>query len=701
MTILSIIPNGASNKDIRDTINSMLARATALESASGGSGSTAFSMTQLSSAKRVYQRSTTSGGGQGKGSGTVKVNLNVTVAGPVYARCRSSDGSTILQASYKAINSTPVANGPVAIPSVDARLGWFYLDLSPDGTNWQNGTVLIGMGRLVAMSGQSQAVRQFGKMPSYSGTNASLSVNIEANSSMYARYTDSSRTVSTAAWATPADSSNYDSTFAAEFLRRQVGSFGVNCAIVGHAVGSTNIASWQPGQQNNTDLRGVLDAVEGFEAFYWHQGGDDAGAGTSAASYQSGLSAIFSDVASRNSVRGASFEKYVTTMATRTSGGAGNTASVQTIRKAAYDWTASNSASYLEPHDVNLEDAVHQGQPGNIVLARHLHRATTAATDNGPTLSSGSRSGATITLVASSAVTLVGSVTDRFSVYASGTTASALAISSVTVSGTAITITLSADPAQAVDVYWLRHPDPSGSTAASNMIYDTYTADGLPNGRQLQPTISAAIAIASTSTPAPSPTPSTPTPTPTPTGSPRDNFTDTSGVNLTAHTSDSGHSWIADTGTMLIGPEGVYPTANPALYRMNYNPASADYSVSGILRARGSSASPSAYLELRAQAGQNTYVAGWRGGGFGWHIGKIVNGTFTQIANTVANITDGTDYPMTFSISGSTLTLTIGGVTVTGTDTTFTDKGQAGIRFSGNTGSPTVGWQVDNFAVTG
>jgi len=459
-------------------------------------GTSAFTMTQLASPNRIYQRSTTTNGGQSKGRGTIPVALDVSAAGSVYARARASDG-TVLQASW--LGATTTATGPqtVNIANVDARLGWFYLDLSADGTTWQNGTVLVGMGRITVISGQSQAVRQLGKMPSYSGTNASLGVSIEPKSAVYARYTDSARSVTTPAWAVPADASNYDSTFVAEFLRRQVADRGVNCAIVGHAVGATAIATWQPGQQNNTDLRAVLDAVGGFEAFYWHQGGDDAGAGTTAAAYQAGLSGVFGDLAAHNVARGNSFERYVTAMATRTSAGAGGTAAVQTVRKAAFDWSAANGATYLEPHDINLEDPVHQGQPGSITLARHLHRAMSAANDNGPTITGATRVATAITLATSAPLALVGNPANRFTVYAAGTTATPIAVSSVTISGSSINLTLEADPgsAQALDVYWLRHPDPSGTTAAANMIYDTYTADGLSVGRQLQPTLAAPISV--------------------------------------------------------------------------------------------------------------------------------------------------------------------------------------------------------------
>ena len=458
----------------------------------------AFTMSQLGAANRVYQRATSNGGGQGRGTGTIPVTINATALGTPYFRIRGSDGTTILQSTTVLPSLTATGSQTLNVIGVDARLGWFYVDLSNDSVTWQNGTTLVGMGRIIGITGQSQAARLFGKISATAETNASLGVAIDPNSAVYARYTDPSRTLNTPAWAIPADGTNYDSTFTAEFLRRQVAFFGVNCAQVGHANGGTTISGWLPGQTNNTNLRAVLDAVGGFEAYYWNQGGDDAGAGTSAASYQASLTTFFNDVASRNTIRGSTFERYVTTMGTRLAGGVGTTSTVQTIRKAALDWSAANGAAYLEPHDILLEDDVHQIPRGNLPIARALHRATTPATNNGPSIVSGTRSGAIITLSLSAPVTVLGSPIDRFSIYANGTTTSPFAVSSVSANGSHLTVTLSADPGntQALDVYWLRHPDPSGTTADANMIYDTYTADGIPTGRQLQPTLSGAVAIA-------------------------------------------------------------------------------------------------------------------------------------------------------------------------------------------------------------
>ncbi len=478
--------------------------------AGGVSPAPTLTMTQLT-ANRIYQRSTITGGTANKGTGLIDVPITLDgAASAIEYRFRDADSGTVVQDWTTAATNVAATAKKVTCPNVPALLGWQFLDLRAVGGTAQLGTARISVGRLTAMGAtQSQGVRYIGKMPDMTETNASLNVAISPNCSVYARYTDSSRSSpATPTWAPPADGTVYDSTFLAEFLRLQVAAFGVNCGFVGYAVGETKIESWVPGQQNYTDLATILDAVGGFEATLSHIGGTDAGAGTSGASYQASQTAYFNDLKNHNAARGNSFERYVCAMATRLSGGAGSVASVQAIRKAAQDGATANGAVYLEPHDVVLHDNVHNGQPGGITSAWHLHRATQPATDNGPTLPTvGSRVGTKITMAASATLDFRGAPGGRFTILNAGTSTGALAVADASASGATITITLSADPGDvALEVYWLRHPDPSKTAAATDMIYDTYAADNLPIGRHLRATTSGPVSI-----PAPG---GTPTPTP-------------------------------------------------------------------------------------------------------------------------------------------------------------------------------------------
>ncbi len=649
-----------------------------------------LTMTQLT-ANRIYQRSTTTGGAASKGAGAVDVPITLdSAASTIEYRLRDAGSGNVVQDWTTAASNVAASATKVTCPNVPARLGWVFLDLRANGGAAQMGTNRIGVGRLVGLSGQSQAVRKIGKMPDMTETNASLNVVIDPNTSVYARYTDSSRTVSTPAWAPPADSSNYDSTFLAEFLRLQVASFGVNCGIVAHAVGETTIASWAPGQQNFTDLAAVLDAVGGFEAFGEHIGGTDAGSGTSASAYSTSLTAFFNGLPARNAARGNNFERYICAMATRLAAGAGSAASVQAIRKAAQDTAAAIGATYLEPHDVELFDNVHQGQPGSRTTARHWHRATQIATDNGPTLTSGTRSGTAITLTASAALNLVGAPVNRFSVFNGGTSSGALAIASMSVSGATITLNLSADPGsgQALDVYWLRHPDPS-KAAGADMLFDTYAADGLPTGRHLAATTSGPIAVAAP----------TPTPSPTPSANLTDTFTAADGTAVSSRNADTGQAWSFNTADWKVQSNRAFPTTAGAEIVSAFVPASANYFVSADFVFVTSLTNQGIYLEGRCDgvlSNSTAYFFGYRQATGGWIIGKTVAGTFTVLANVAYVPTAGDAKNVRGEMNGSALRLLVDGVQVlTATDSSITAMGKAASRAT-LASTATTGCHFDN-----
>ena len=122
----------------------------------GGGGSSApaysaaFTLTQFPAydERRIYQRATVSGGTTGKGQGTVRVPISgATGAGTIGARIRSEDGETILQGPWIA-GEIDEATSFIDISGVDARLGWFFVDLQGADGAWQLGTVKIGVGAL-------------------------------------------------------------------------------------------------------------------------------------------------------------------------------------------------------------------------------------------------------------------------------------------------------------------------------------------------------------------------------------------------------------------------------------------------------------------------------------------------------------------------------------------------------------------------
>lgn len=489
-----------NNDVVRTAFVKLEARATAAEAATIRS---AFTMTNLAAANRVYQRAETVGGSQGKGFGTIPVAVNVTTTGIPFFRIRSSDGTTILQPAAPLQAFTSTGAQMLNVTGVSARLGWFYVDLSVDGTTWMNGTTLVGMGRVVAAGGQSLAVRMFGRMDSQTATNASLGVTISPNGSVYGTYFDSQRSVTTPAWALPADASNYDSTFAAEFLRLEVAAAGVNCGLVAaHPVGGQSITTFIPGGSNNANMRARLDEVGGFETFLWLQGHQDVG--TSVTAYQTNLTTLFADITSRNAVRGTAYDRIVNDLPNITSSSYPTPAARQALHVAVSAWCASVGAIYVHPRDIDLVDGIHESQAGGIVLARHFYRATRIGLalprgDIGPRIASATRAGVSISVpitlpYGATALSSVGAPGTRFSVFAAGTITPALALDATTpftLNGTNVTLKLASDPGsnQTLDLYFGYPSDPA-TNGAADMIYDDVTdSDGITVGRHLTPNL--------------------------------------------------------------------------------------------------------------------------------------------------------------------------------------------------------------------
>jgi len=485
------------------TINFSVA-ATGATGASGvltvTTAATSFTMTQLP-VTRTYQRTTTTGGGQGKGAGTIPHTINVTTPGSVYARCRSaSDGTTILQASRLVGSTTATGSQTFNVTGVDARLGRFYVDLSGDGSTWTDGTVPVAMGRIILVAGQSLAVRCFNIINAPVVNYATLGVTVPADALTYASVNnDSGSTLFTPAWIAPSDSGNVNSAFTPSLIGLQEAASGVTVAVAGHARGSTPIAQFVPGGAESTRLRQVIDDIGGFEAFYWFQGHSDAQQTALIDLYQSQLTALFTDVTSRNVARGNNYQRYVSTVPNITSTSWGGTKGDLAIRAQAKAWADANNATIVDMNDVQLYDTVHQDQYGSLAVARHLHRATRpafglAGNDAGPSISSVSRNGAAVTVnfsMPAGATTLVplGNVAARLQVFQPNTITAPLALDATTpyvVNAMSVVLNLAAVPADAPLDLWYAMPIAGDANAWANGLYDNHLDnDGITIGRHV------------------------------------------------------------------------------------------------------------------------------------------------------------------------------------------------------------------------
>lgn len=498
------------------------------QAVSGGAAAPAaptatITMAQISTndTKRIYQRSTQSGGGQGNGQGTIPVTISGALAGTINARC-SSGGATRgdLQAEWQAAtiaNSATTAN----ISGVDARLGWFYLDLKDTTGTWQNGTTLVGMGALFGFAGQSLMQRFIGRFVSDTGTYVSNSLTANANSSVLATYSDGSGggyqpTVSTMPWQLPgdmADNTGPSSTGIGELLNRMIAMLGVNCGGIGYAQGQSSILTFMSGQANWTQLSAVLSRAGGaFEGFHWGQGHSDSLVGCPANGYSDLLTQFFTLLTAANSFSG--YKKYLWSIPAVASNAWGTSWEMLQVRKGAEAWCVANSATHVNMQDfARIDAAVHESQTGAITMAREMYRATRAnygqTSGTGPVPLSATRSGTTITVTVSdvgqTALSLVGSPKNRIFVFPTGKYSNSAApndnrfpVSAVSSPNkTTLTLTLANDPGDGnvLDLYFYYPGDGVGDATLDN-IYDNRTdSDGIATGRLLQQN-STAITIA-------------------------------------------------------------------------------------------------------------------------------------------------------------------------------------------------------------
>ncbi|MBN8832092.1 MAG: hypothetical protein J0G94_16065 [Sphingomonadales bacterium] len=467
-----------------------------------------FTLSQFAAheARRIHQRATTSGGGTGKGQGTVRVPISAASAGTVGARIRSEDGTTILQPEWRA---GTVTNGAtfIDVAGIDARLGWFYVDLKGEDGNWQLGTVKVGMGALFAFAGQSLMTRMFGRQDGQSATYASLGVTPDPNSAVLACYNGGwayMPTVATMPWQTPGDVGNANgpnSVGIGEFLNRMIALLGINCGGIGYGHDGSAIQQFFVGNSRWTTLSDVISRAGGaFEAFVWGQGHSNSITGLPAKAYANALTTLFGQISAVNGFAG--YGKYIWTIPAVQSSSWGTPFTYNNIRKGADDWCATNGGVHVHAYDIAQVDAVHESQAGALSLARHIYRAARArygaSGGSGPKPLSATRSGTTITLslsdVGQTTINLVGTPGNRIFVFPRGRVdRTALSdnrfpVASVSVvDKTTLSIVLANDPGSGHELdlylYWPNGP----ANATSDNLYDDRTdGDGLTTGRIFQ-----------------------------------------------------------------------------------------------------------------------------------------------------------------------------------------------------------------------
>ena len=196
-----------------------------------------------------------------------------------------------------------------------------------------------------------------------------------------------------------------------------------------------------------------------------------------------------------------------------------------------------------------------------------------------------------------------------------------------------------------------------------------------------------------------------------------DSFTDTSGVNLTAHTGELNATW---TQTVISEQDGV--VSNEGRARKNgdavavyISPATsgANYAVEADVHAKTLINNDAIGVLGRYDNSITTGTGTWylarylystTAGNSQWQLYKDVNGTQTQLGTFAQTITAGTNYRVRLQMIGTAITLWVNGVQrVSATDNAVTAAGFPGMRL-GSPGSAvtvnnTTGLHMDNYEV--
>lgn len=189
-----------------------------------------------------------------------------------------------------------------------------------------------------------------------------------------------------------------------------------------------------------------------------------------------------------------------------------------------------------------------------------------------------------------------------------------------------------------------------------------------------------------------------------------DTFTDTTSTDLSSHTGGTGATWTQDhTGT---GGAAVISDANrvrgntidsvggSAVYTASGTPGSADYSVE-------------ADFVCKSDADITAVLIRWQGAGsgyalqhrvfHGWQV--IIYGGFGTIGQVGADfgteMSAGQTVHAKITITGSAITVVLAGVSsFSGSDSTYSTAGHAGVMFTNASGLNTTGIHLDNFTAT-
>jgi hypothetical protein len=177
---------------------------------------------------------------------------------------------------------------------------------------------------------------------------------------------------------------------------------------------------------------------------------------------------------------------------------------------------------------------------------------------------------------------------------------------------------------------------------------------------------------------------------------PSDTFTGAAATDISAHTADSGHTWINKQGAAELDGSGeaqfVSETgAFGAIYWSSWAPPSADYAVQ-LTVSGGTTAQY--FLFARMTGTTSGYRCGYLGSGIGLRCSEYTGGSVTTIIGTaaLAALVDGDVLRM--EVTGTSIVFKRNGVTaVSGTNSGYSAAGSVG--FSLRSGAAITAWSAE------
>lgn len=162
-----------------------------------------------------------------------------------------------------------------------------------------------------------------------------------------------------------------------------------------------------------------------------------------------------------------------------------------------------------------------------------------------------------------------------------------------------------------------------------------------------------------------------------------DTFTDVDDTDITSHTSDSGHSWVAQNGysptqQARVVSNRLMPRSSLNVYRANVTMPNANYEVEAVLSVLSNTGSVG--VTARASATESTFYA-WRYQSNVWVLLERVAGVDTTLQTFSQTLTAGQTVTAKIVCNGTTIEGYVDGVlraTVTNSD--ITSAGSPGLR---------------------